>query len=231
MLLEEAVEFVEHLDSLASERDLNHGLRRVLGLWGIEHFCFASLPRPDQDLHDVVLTQYVPQEWLDHYDEQNYLHLDAAIRFSTQTFYPFNYTDAPDPSRKAAKLISEMKEFGLARAVMIPVGGPAGTKGFAWLQGKNLDLNARAFLHTVVLYAYERLAAVTKGAPSVLLTTREKEVLSWSAAGKSAWETGEILHITQRTVEEHIASAMRKLGAGNRVHAVAIALRDRIISL
>ena len=63
------------------------------------------------------------------------------------------------------------------------------------------------------------------------LTTREVEVLRWVARGKSAWEVGEILHITKRTVDEHACTAVRKLGAVNRTHAVALALRDRIIAL
>ena len=64
-----------------------------------------------------------------------------------------------------------------------------------------------------------------------LLTAREVEVLTWVARGKSAWEIGEILHIAKRTVDEHVQTAVRKLGAVNRTHAVAIAVRDSIIVL
>ena len=63
------------------------------------------------------------------------------------------------------------------------------------------------------------------------LTPREVEVLTWVALGKSAWEIGEILNIAKRTVDEHAQTAVRKLGAVNRTHAVAIAVRDRIISI
>jgi DNA-binding CsgD family transcriptional regulator len=63
------------------------------------------------------------------------------------------------------------------------------------------------------------------------LTARESEVLRWVANGKSAWEIGEILHITKRTVDEHVQTAVRKLGAVNRTHAVALGLRDGIIKL
>jgi LuxR family quorum sensing-dependent transcriptional regulator len=63
------------------------------------------------------------------------------------------------------------------------------------------------------------------------LTARESEVLRWVANGKSAWEIGEILNITKRTVDEHVQGGVRKLGAANRTHAVAIALRDGIIKL
>jgi DNA-binding CsgD family transcriptional regulator len=61
------------------------------------------------------------------------------------------------------------------------------------------------------------------------LTPREREVLSWAAQGKSASQIGEILRITKRTADEHARRAVRKLGAANRTHAVAIALRERLI--
>ena len=64
-----------------------------------------------------------------------------------------------------------------------------------------------------------------------ILTPRESEVLRWVANGKSAWEIGEILHITKRTVDEHVQTAVRKLNAANRTHAVALALRDGILKL
>jgi LuxR family quorum sensing-dependent transcriptional regulator len=56
-------------------------------------------------------------------------------------------------------------------------------------------------------------------------------VLAWVARGKSAWEIGEILDIAKRTVDEHVQSAVRKLGAVNRTHAVALAIRDRVVEI
>jgi LuxR family quorum sensing-dependent transcriptional regulator len=39
-----------------------------------------------------------------------------------------------------------------------------------------------------------------------------------------------ILGIAKRTVDAHAQSAFRKLGAANRTHAVAIAVRERLIN-
>jgi DNA-binding CsgD family transcriptional regulator len=63
------------------------------------------------------------------------------------------------------------------------------------------------------------------------LTSREQEVLTWVAKGKTAWETAQILHITKRTVNEHAQTIIRKLGAVNRTHAVAIALQNHIVKI
>jgi LuxR family quorum sensing-dependent transcriptional regulator len=76
-----------------------------------------------------------------------------------------------------------------------------------------------------------RLSGRRKPRINHLLTSREVEVLTWAAQGKSAWEIGEILDIAKRTVDEHVQTAVRKLDAVNRTHAVAIAVRDRIIAI
>jgi DNA-binding CsgD family transcriptional regulator len=76
----------------------------------------------------------------------------------------------------------------------------------------------------------ERLAQRPTSA-NLNLTPREREVLGWAAQGMSAAQTADILHIAKRTVDEHVQTAVRKLGALNRTHAVAIALREGIIEV
>lgn len=231
MLLQEAVEFIDRLNEFKTEAEVNAALLSVLGLWDIEHFAFASIPQPHQTVVEVELTRNIPQAWFDHYRENNFVQIDAAIRHAKHTIDPFRYLEAPDPENKAERLIAGLRDAGLAEGLMVPVSGPIGTKGIAWLQGKHISGTAPAFLHTIVLYAYERLARLHNNNAPPALTQRECEVLTWAALGKSAWETGEILKIGQRTVEEHIYTAMRKLGAANRVHAVALGLRDRLITI
>ena len=63
------------------------------------------------------------------------------------------------------------------------------------------------------------------------LTPRQRAVLALVARGLSAREIAEILHIAKRTVDEHVDNSVRRLGALNRTHAVAIALRDGMIDV
>ena len=62
------------------------------------------------------------------------------------------------------------------------------------------------------------------------LTQREREVLRHLADGLSNEEIGGRLHISPETVRTHIRKAMSKLEADTRTQAVAIALRQSIIS-
>jgi len=57
------------------------------------------------------------------------------------------------------------------------------------------------------------------------LTPREIECLRWTMEGKTAWEVGGILSISERTAVLHINNAMHKLQCTNKHLAVLKALR------
>jgi DNA-binding CsgD family transcriptional regulator len=61
------------------------------------------------------------------------------------------------------------------------------------------------------------------------LTPREVEALTWTMEGKTAWEVGQILHISERTAVLHVNNAMHKLGCVNKHQAVLKALRLGLI--
>lgn len=61
------------------------------------------------------------------------------------------------------------------------------------------------------------------------LTPREIEALSWTMEGKTAWEVGQILGISERTAVLHVNNAMHKLDSVNKHQAVLKALRLGLI--
>lgn len=61
------------------------------------------------------------------------------------------------------------------------------------------------------------------------LSPRERECLQWAALGKSEWEMSQILGISEHTAEKHLLNAKSKLGAANRVQAVAEAVRRGVV--
>lgn len=64
---------------------------------------------------------------------------------------------------------------------------------------------------------------------AVSLTPREIEALRWTMEGKTAWEVGAVLGITERTAVLHVNNAMHKLGCVNKHQAVLKALRLGLI--
>jgi DNA-binding CsgD family transcriptional regulator len=65
------------------------------------------------------------------------------------------------------------------------------------------------------------------GAPS--LTPRELETLRWTMEGKTAWEVGNLLGISERTAALHVNNATHKLDCVNKHQAVLKALRLGLI--
>lgn len=67
--------------------------------------------------------------------------------------------------------------------------------------------------------------------PTQSLTDREREILMGAREGKSNQEIGLSLGISALTVKNHIQKILRKLGAHNRAHAVALAMtQDLFVS-
>lgn len=60
------------------------------------------------------------------------------------------------------------------------------------------------------------------------LTAREHDCLLWAGEGKTDWEISVILGISRSTVIKHIAAAREKLGAVNKAHAIAKAIRTKL---
>lgn len=60
--------------------------------------------------------------------------------------------------------------------------------------------------------------------PMLCLSPREKEVLLWAGRGKSAWETAQLLGLSESTVKSYMRNACGRLGVKNKTHAVAICL-------
>jgi len=61
------------------------------------------------------------------------------------------------------------------------------------------------------------------------LTHRQREILQLLANGESTTVAARELDLSEETVKTHIKTALARLGARNRTHAVAIALRECLI--
>jgi LuxR family transcriptional regulator, quorum-sensing system regulator BjaR1 len=231
-----ALDFIESLEAYTSVSDAMAALGAGFGRFGFETIVVSGLPNPDQRIAPLVLAKRWPAEWFKMYTEKNYDRVDPVVRMCRQSINPFEWSEAPfDPVAEphAAEVMNRASEYGMSRGFIVPIHGLTGYQALVSLGGIHLDLNPRSkpALHLMAMYGFERIRRLVepKAPPQASLTRREREAISWAALGKSAWEIGEILHITQRTAEEHLAVAARKLGAVNRTHAVAIAIRRNII--
>jgi DNA-binding CsgD family transcriptional regulator len=233
-----AFEFVEELARLPDTASIMDAMSEMLGQHGFEYFCCTFIaPTLTERPGEAVLAERLPAGFLDMYREKRFVVDDPALRYCNTTVRPFRwFREAPcDPSRepRAVELVQRARDFGMVDGFMVPVVSPAGRIGQVWFGGREIDTPKHDLpaLHYVALYAFDRVLKL-RGVPDVprlVLTLREREVLTLAAQGRSSEQIAEQLHITDRTVKEHIKKCCRKLGAATRTQAVMIAMRDRII--
>jgi DNA-binding CsgD family transcriptional regulator len=97
-------------------------------------------------------------------------------------------------------------------------------------KGRDFSDQERAFLDLVrepMSALYRNLFAREKGRGGFArlpITARERDVLSWVAAGKTDREIAEILGMSTRTVQKHLQHIYEKLGVETRTAAVMRAM-------
>lgn len=82
-----------------------------------------------------------------------------------------------------------------------------------------------------VLFDEIALSALEPPEPPIQITKRERECLTWSAEGKTSEEIGLILSLSTHTVNHYLLSAIKKLNAVNRMHAIAMAFRSGVLKV
>ena len=227
---------VGELDTLSTPNQIVARMRVALAEVGLEYFCLNFFPRPNQNFEEVVLGCHVPQDWLELYLHKCFVLSDPSIRHCRNAVWPFLYRDAPfdhERDQAALEVVTRAADFGLAEGLVIPVPSSNGVIGDVWIGGHNIKIPKPIIpaLHTIGIYAFHRIQQMLgrEGNFATPLGEREREVLKWVAAGNSAEEIGNILSLSKRTIEWHIREASIRLGARNRVQAVAIAIRDKLI--
>jgi len=220
---------VESINQASTSEAVLDVLAKTLAEIGADHFGIHFLPRPEDRLEDVCIAWQVPPAWREHYLAENYFQSDPAFRHARRTVFPFDYTSAPyDPEREPGtkEVMERAHDFNVDRQVTVPIPGPCGVIGIVGIAGPHFDDREvfKPFLQALGLHAFHRLEQLIgrKHRRKAGLTDREREVLAWASEGKTAWEIGCILHLSQRTVEWHMRQACEKLGATNRLQAIAI---------
>lgn len=122
-------------------------------------------------------------------------------------------------------------EFKLKDGLAFPIVTLDGQIVMVSLGGEQVDMSGLEFgmISLVATYAIGRAMQLVSPPERTIehidLTPRERECLKWAAVGKSEWEISQILGISEHTSEKHLLNAKFKLGAVNRVQAVAEAIR------
>lgn len=229
----------QRIDAAKSIRQVVAELRHGLEDYGYKACLITDLPEPEiWSLEDHILVDNWPRRWFSHYMRTGLYRFDPCAALSRHAAEPFLWSDVRVRFTKpeAMRVMNEAADFGLRDGICIPISVSYGHPAVVTAAGSAIDLRpaARCSVHAIGRHAYsaaERLLQGQRRTERQKLSPREREVLQWIAAGKTAWEVSAILGLSAATVNTHLKNIRNKLEAANVVHAIVTAVRRHEISL
>jgi LuxR family transcriptional regulator, activator of conjugal transfer of Ti plasmids len=230
----------ERLEAARDLPDLKVRIARTIDDLGFSHFTYLAVRRPEAPDLTFYFSTY-PKPWTEHYEQRRYVKIDPVMIDAWRSNLPFQWrgeTIRGRADKQQLRIFDEAGEFGISDGITVPVHGAGGE--FAVLsatpgESGSFDKLFRARqcdMHLLALYGHAAVARFIDACQpaAVRLSPRERECLLWTARGKTAWEVGEILKLSQGTVTWHLNNAKTKLGVYSKSHAVVKALMLGLIA-
>lgn len=231
---------IERAHLAASPEDLSQLFDKACRKLGFSHFGAFSVLDPRGKTIGSYEAGNSDPVWRDHYLQQDHFKRDAIVHMIPKTLDAIVWRDlsvSGQISREAQLVFDEASEFGHKDGYVLPqhyTNGAAAVTILGAPQAIPSSPRMRAATHILSAYfamGVRRLIAPLAAPASIHLSKRQRECLQWVRAGKSDWEIGEILKISEHTVKDHIDSARDKLGVRSRTQAVIEAIQQGLISI
>ena len=238
-------QFITNLHNIELPEEFKDYWARTVADLGFSSFAYigvriGQISRSGAICHErvpVYLTTVDPG-WEEEYIVSAFFGSDPIIREALARPVPIVSLDLikrRNLSEAERLVIHRGRDFSICQGLTLPIHALGGEIGIMTLFSSENEaefyrcLHAyRHMLHVMAIHFHTAVQDKLGNQDSVLqvipLTPRELECLHWTAKGKTAWEIGEILMISQRTAQQHLVNALQKLRAVNKTHAVAKAV-------
>ena len=207
---------------------------------GFDQINFTLLRGMSKSYENAYVYSNHAKEWMHRYESQSYWEIDPIFNHSLQRKSPLVWNADTFETRRQRHLYEEANIYGIYAGITLPLGsmGAAGmlTCVTDSVSGKTILNDGVAALPQLTLLrdvAFDSLSRfifpdATSEVPK--LSRREKECLQWHAQGKTSWELGSILSISEACVNYHFNKIRTKFNVTQRHQAVIKAIMLGLIS-
>ena len=238
--LSDVQDFIDKSRFAKVPADLHALMQSVAHEMGFDHFALVHHVdlRPYGELKDhmvtnefVVLTDY-PQYWVDQYISDAIVADDPVLIASQRMNVGFEWNEIPDIiplSSRQKSIIERTRNAGLTNGFTVPANVPGelnGSCNFAVAAGHEVDRSNFHMAQLIGSFAFQAARDLVtrmrniKGFLPPKLTDRQLECIVLVARGKTDWEIGRILDISEETVKMHLRNARDAYGVSKRVQVV-----------
>jgi len=177
-----------------------------------------------------------PQAWINHYQTENYFTIDPVLK--TENFIQGHLPWDDKLFHEAMPFWDAARDHGLRKGITQCLMLPNHAMGFlsvsrTSLLGKMLpedemELRLQTLIQ-IALLTLTRLQSELVLTPEMKFSKREREILKWTAEGKTSAEIAIILSISENTVNFHQKNMQKKFNAPNKTQIACYAAATGMI--
>lgn len=200
-----------------------------------DYFCLAICDKVTLVSPKVIYLSNFPQQTLDFFINFKQFGSDPLLGYAfsnTTSILWDDFSKNFEKSKDGKDYFSTLLSQGLSNGFSVPINSLNGQVALISLASKNHYIEHKTISDALIateifsrylIDSFNRIDKIEN--PKVNnLTERELECVFWACEGKTAWEMSHIIGVTERTINFHLTSVIKKLGASNRQHAVAKAV-------
>ena len=243
--------FIDASRDVRSPDDLHRLMQGISREMGFDHFALVHHVdlRPigkfegQAATSDFVALSDYPQAWMDQYVNDVIVSNDPILMASQRSPVGFEWNKVETILKLTSaqqEIMDRTHEAGLSNGFTVPANVPGelnGSCNFACATGRDVPSENFFMAQLVGGFAFQsareliaRLREIPKATP-VHLTGRQLECIVLVARGKTDWEIGKILGISEETVKRYMKDAREAYDVPKRVQVVMRALFDGKVPL
>ncbi|MDH3327316.1 MAG: LuxR C-terminal-related transcriptional regulator [Gammaproteobacteria bacterium] len=173
--------------------------------------------------------------WVDTYINHQLPNIDPVSDKSPNSPAPFVWTECyqEKPSTDTQTLIAQVANDFKTKdciTVSIPTSNSSDAATLCSLAGvppTHHKLTKEVLYLSLPIFSHVLQGVET--AKPITLTKKEINVLQWATEGKTAWETGVIMALSEATIKYHLKVIFRKLKVSNKAQAIAFAMTKKMV--
>lgn len=176
----------------------------------------------------IMLNNY-PQAWQQRYEEQQYVKVDPTVQHCMVSLKPLVWSSQYTHTQAEKDFWEEARSYGLNVGWAQSSRDFIGTRGMLTLARSSDQLSEKeqkaqyTNMYWLTQTVHSSIAKIVNDVEfsqfNLYLTNREKEVLRWTAEGKTSAEIAQILGVSERTINFHLSNSMQKLNVNNKISA------------
>ncbi|MEO1168729.1 MAG: LuxR family transcriptional regulator [Pseudomonadota bacterium] len=230
--------FVDSAQNVDTPSELSDLMEAICADLGVRHF--ALIHHTDLRLTQpgIININNYPPVWADYFIERQFYRIDPVLQACMRTSMAFRWSDLSKHIRLNARhraVLDGAAREGLSEGMTVPAvvaGEHYGSCSFAAPRCSKKFARHVLSANLIGTFSFEAARRVVRVQPidPPRLSPRQRDCILLAGQGKSNWDIGKILGISEATVKYYMAIARERYDVGSREQLVVRALLEGEIS-